>query len=211
MKKEISRGAEAVIFLDKNQIIKERIKKSYRYFKLDVKLRTTRTRKEVNLLKKSSELIKVPRVISSNETEIMMEYVDGKKLSNVLENLSSKEIDNYFAIVGEYLAKLHNKDIIHNDLTTSNILVNQKEVYFIDFGLGFVSNKVEDKAYDLHLLRQALKSRHFSKYEKAFSQALLNYKKASNNFKEIEERLSKIELRGRYKRKEKNRKADHVL
>ena len=201
MKKELSRGAEAVIFLQDNKIIKERIKKSYRYFQLDVKLRKNRTKRELNLLKKSSEIINVPKVIGNSETEIFMEYIQGEKLSNLVDDMKVNDVNRYFFVIGESLGKLHNKDIIHNDLTTSNILLFNDEIYFIDFGLGFISNKIEDKAYDLHILRNTLKSRHFTKHEKAFSRVIEGYKKISNDFKQIEERLKKIEKRGRYKRK----------
>ncbi len=201
MKKEISRGAEAVIYLENNNIIKERIKKSYRYSELDIKLRKFRTKRELNLLKKSSGIINVPKVIGNSETEIFMEYIKGEKLSNIVDKMSSKYLDKYFLIMGEYLGKLHNKDIIHNDLTTANIILSKNEIYFIDFGLGFISNKVEDKAYDLHILRQTLKSRHFNKFEMAFLKFMNGYKSISINFEQIEERLKKIEIRGRYKRK----------
>src|SRR4030042_1167648 len=47
--------------------------------------------------------------------------------------------------------------IINGDLTTSNMILNpDNKLYFIDFGLSFHSNKIEDKAVDLHLLKQAL-------------------------------------------------------
>ena len=32
------------------------------------------------------------------------------------------------------------------------------EVYFIDFGLGFISPKAEDKAVDLHLLKESIEA-----------------------------------------------------
>jgi Kae1-associated kinase Bud32 len=199
--KEISRGAEAVIFLDKDRIIKQRIKKNYRIDVLDNKLRKTRTRKELNLLKKSSELINVPKVISFSDTEIIMENINGDKLSDIFDKLNEVEIENVFSKIGEFLGKLHNNNIIHNDLTTSNILLCDEKVYFIDFGLGFISTKIEDKAYDLHLLKQALKSRHYHKFEKAFSFVVKGYNSMCKEYKFIEERLSKIELRGRHKRK----------
>ena len=50
MRKEIARGAEAVIFLEDNKIIKNRIKKNYRIDELDRKLRINRTKREINLL-----------------------------------------------------------------------------------------------------------------------------------------------------------------
>jgi len=85
--------------------------------------------------------------------------------------------------MGINLAKLHNADIIHGDLTTSNILVSIKyefitvrklclnndsviksivfestydSMFFIDFGLSYVSSMVEDKAVDLYVLKRAI-------------------------------------------------------
>ena len=55
------------------------------------------------------------------------------------------------------------------------ILKNGK-VYFIDFGLGFFSNKTEDKAVDLHLLKQALESKHYQIFENDISIYKLLYR-----------------------------------
>ncbi len=215
--KEISRGAEAVVFLDimaspyQPRIVKQRLKKHYRIDILDEKLRKARTKRELNLLKKSSEIIKVPKVISFSDTEIIMEYINGNKLSEIFDKLNEKEIEKICFKIGENLGKLHLQNIIHNDLTTANIitLFNEKalaekyEIYFIDFGLGFISTKIEDKAYDLHLLKQALKSRHYNKFEKAFAFVIKGYNANYKEYKLIEERLNKIELRGRHKQQKK--------
>jgi len=99
---------------------------------------------------------------------------------------------------GKKIAKLHNVHIIHGDLTTSNILVQDK-VYFIDFGLGFVSTKIEDKAVDLHLIKKALESKHYDCAEECFQYILEGYEAESNEFKEIMNRIEKVEKRGRYK------------
>ena len=37
---------------------------------------------------------------------------------------------------------------------------NSKKFFFIDFGLGFHSNRIEDKAVDLHLIKEALEAKH---------------------------------------------------
>ena len=71
---------------------------------------------------------------------------------------------------------------------------------FIDFGLGFFSNKIEDKAVDLHLLKQALESKHFKKWDENFKEVLKNYK-ISKDSEKVLERLKKVESRGRYKDK----------
>ena len=209
MKQEIFRGAEAVIYLDIREnpyqpiIIKDRIKKDYRIKELDKKLRKFRTKREVKLLEKSSGIINVPKVLSFSDFEIAIEFIDGKKLSEFLDGMNDKEREKVCFSIGENLAKLHNNDLIHGDLTTSNIILKNKEIYFIDFGLGSFSNKIEDKAVDLHLLRQALKSRHYLHFEKSFEEVLKGYKKTSNNFNEVENRLQKVYERGRYKRKKK--------
>ena len=70
------------------------------------------------------------------------------------------------------------------------------KLYFIDFGLGFFSTKAEDKAVDLHLLKQALESKHYKNFEKLYKTILKNYK-----HKDVLKRLEKVELRGRYKGK----------
>ena len=97
---------------------------------------------------------------------------------------------------------MHDKKIIHGDLTTSNMIVRDGRVYFIDFGLGFESMKFEDKAADLHLLRQALESKHYQHYNECFEAVIEGYKQ-SGNYKDVFKRLEKVELRGRYKGKNK--------
>ena len=113
------------------------------------------------------------------------------------------EIDrkDIFTRVGRKIAKLHNEQIIHGDLTTSNIIVHDK-VYFIDFGLGFISTKIEDKAVDLHLIKKALESKHYQHAEECYKYLIEGYRKESKEFDMIMRRLEKVEKRGRYKAKQ---------
>lgn len=68
--------------------------------------------------------------------------------------------------LGNILAKMHDIDLIHGDLTTSNILISKNftdksiVLYFIDFGLSFQRNTIEDKAVDLYVLERAFLSSH---------------------------------------------------
>jgi len=96
---------------------------------------------------------------------------------------------------------LHNEGIIHGDLTTSNMMVSEGEVFLIDFGLSFFSDKVEDKAVDLHLLRQAIESKHHTVYETAFAEVLKSYEENCENSKEVLKRFEIVESRGRNKAK----------
>jgi Kae1-associated kinase Bud32 len=194
----IAQGAEAILIRDNNTLKKQRIPKSYRLPILDERLRKQRTKKESKLLEKASKLIPVPKLIKVDEKnkEIDMEFLDGKKLSDNLDNLSNAE--EVCIQIGNNIAKLHDADIIHGDLTTSNMIYLDNKVYFIDFGLGFESSKIEDKAVDLHLIKQALEAKHFKHYERFFQAVLKGYA-ISLHSKETLKRLLAVEKRGRYK------------
>ncbi len=200
MKEEIiQRGAEAVLIRKGDLLLKRRISKGYRIKELDEKLRKARTKREAGLLEKASKLISVPEIKKvSNDYEIDMEFINGLKLSESLDNL--KNWQEICEQVGDNIAKLHDNGIIHGDLTTSNMIFNEREnkVYFVDFGLGFYSNRIEDKAVDLHLIKEALEAKHFSKWQDYFKAILKGYE-ISRNYKETIERLKKVEARGRYK------------
>jgi len=245
----LARGAEAIIIQEGDNLVKDRIKKGYRLPLLDEKLRKSRTKKEAKLLEKASFLINVPKVFSTdNKEKITMQFIEGKKLSDWLDKLP--EAEQICEEIGKNTAKLHDADIIHGDLTTSNMILvensekpaelkpNKKDInitnninnkitaeqaskrslcsrefgetaerseadkgfkiYFIDFGLGFNSKRVEDKAVDLHLLRQALEAKHFSNWQNLFSAVLRGYN--SKDKSKILEQLKKVESRGRYKK-----------
>ena len=82
--KELTSGAEATIFLDKNQIIKKRVKKNYRIEEIDSVLRKSRTRREAKILEKIP--VKAPKILGTNkEDTIQMEFINGKKVRDVLD------------------------------------------------------------------------------------------------------------------------------
>lgn len=193
----IGRGAEAIITKVGKSIIKDRVEKSYRYPDLDKKIRKLRTRSESKILEKAKKIANVPKILGSNEikAQIEMEYIEGKKLADYLEKTDYKKVSMQ---IGKQLAKLHDSDIIHGDLTTSNLILKKDKVYFIDFGLGFHSSRIEDKAVDLHLIKQALEAKHPKIYEETFSSILKGYK-LSKNSKETLAQLERVERRGRYK------------
>lgn len=194
---EIAKGAEAIIEKKGNSIIKKRILKSYRLKEIDTKLRISRTKSEAKILRKLQKIIPVPKVIKISEFEIEMEHIEGKKLSEYLEKLDLEEISKQ---IGESIAKMHDLGIIHGDLTTSNMILSEKKVFFIDFGLAFHSQRIEDKAVDLHLLKQALEAKHYRIWQEVFKKIIEGYK-TSKHFQEVIKRLEIVEKRGRYKHK----------
>ena len=205
--KLIQQGAEAKIFLQKtpegNIIIKDRISKSYRIPEIDKTIIKRRTKSETKILEKASKIISCPEPIKDVKefNKIKMPYIEGKKLSLNLDKFPLKEQKEIMKILGKNIALLHKNHIIHGDLTTSNMILKDNKLFFIDFGLGFISQKVEDKAVDLHLLKQALEAKHFTHWEKLLEEVFKSYEKTLGSLeaKKIFERITAIERRGRYR------------
>lgn len=200
--KKIAQGAEAKLYLTGNKIIKDRFKKDYRIKEIDKKLRKSRTKREAKIFDKLALIdFPAPKLIESDDKQkIVMDFVKGHTVRDILEKSNYKKISSE---IGKKVAIMHNNNIIHGDLTTSNMILNE-EVYFIDFGLSFFSHKIEDKAVDLHLLKQALESKHYRIWEKCFKAALEGYKKECKDSSEVFKRLERVEGRGRYKGKRKH-------
>lgn len=205
--KLIAQGAEAEIYQDNSAIVKKRIKKDYRISEIDLPLRKFRTKREAKVIEKLNLLgIPVPKLLSldSDNATLQIEKIEGIKLRDKLNSSNFKQL---CSSLGKMIAEMHNNDIIHGDLTTSNMIYSSTSdkksgrIYLIDFGLSFFSQKVEDKAVDIHLLRQALESKHNSIWEKAFEAFMSGYKTKSNNCSEIISRFDKVEERGRNKAK----------
>ncbi len=196
--KTVGKGAEAIIEKKQNNVIKRRISKSYRHPEIDKELRQHRTRREAKVLDKATKIgLKAPSLKEMNDKEmhIEMEYLKGHKLRDVLHK-SPKE---YSREIGKKIALMHNNNIIHGDLTTSNMILHNDEIHFIDFGLSFFSTKIEDKAVDLHLLERALESKHHKICEQCTKAALRGYKQTSKHSTEVLKRLEQVRSRGRNK------------
>jgi TP53 regulating kinase-like protein len=183
----IGDGAEAIIYRDGKTAIKTRLRKGYRISEIDEKLRKTRTRREAKLIDSDDKAMK-----------LRLEFLDGKKLRDVLNSTNHKKICSQ---IGETVARLHNSSIIHSDLTTSNMILKEGRLYLIDFGLSYESTKAEDKAVDLHLLRQALESKHHEFWEKAFKEVIASYTRHAKDAGTVITKLEAVEKRGRNKSK----------
>ena len=201
---KIAQGAEAVLFKDRGEIIKERLSKSYRLAQLDESLRKFRTRREAKVLSKLQEVdFPAPHLkdFSDKRMSIVMDFVPGEKLRDVL--IRGDDYQNLAHEVGERVGKLHLKNIIHGDLTTSNMIVHKenKILHLIDFGLSSFSDKIEDKAVDLYLLDRALESKHYQIYPEVFNSVIEGYEAAYPDAKHVLERFKAVSGRGRNKNK----------
>lgn len=202
----IYQGAEAHIikskFHNKNVVEKKRVSKKYRIREIDEMLISHRTSEEAKLMSQARQVgVSVPIIYDINLFDgiITMEYIPGEKIKNIISFLNSNEQVNLCKKIGENAARLHLNDIIHGDLTTSNMILSNNNIYFIDFGLGCKSIEVEDKGVDLHVLMEAFESTH-SEFPDCFKHVLNGYtclmkEKSRIVIKKIDE----IIKRGRYR------------
>ncbi|MCC7574702.1 Kae1-associated serine/threonine protein kinase [Candidatus Woesearchaeota archaeon] len=193
MVKLIGKGAEADLLLDNDVLRKVRSFKSYRLRELDDSIRKSRTRSESKILQKVGDI--GPGFLGGDDIqEIRMNFIQGDLVKNILDsNVSlAKEI-------GLKVGLLHDLNVVHGDLTTSNMILSPQGLKIIDFGLSFISDKVEDKAVDLHLFREAVESKHFSREDEIWSAFLEGYSPSNRDF--VLKRLNVVESRGRNKLK----------
>ncbi len=195
----IGRGAEAILYKKNSYLVKKRVSKGYRIKELDEKLRRKRTLNEVNLMVKARRNgITVPAIVEKDmeEYKITMEFIEGKILKDFLEKFDKKKREDVCHKIGKNITKLHSSGIMHGDLTTSNIILNNGELYIVDFGLGKNSKKIEDFAVDLNLIKRALIAKHNKIWKLVFKKILENY--TLKEKEKVIERMEKIEKRGRY-------------
>jgi len=212
----IRKGAEASLYsghwFEKEVIFKYRIPKKYRIEELDKKIRTERTINEARALIRVKDYgINVPQVFEIDiiNSIIIMKYIHGAKLKEILSNIDNNKKQFYFNEIGRIIANLHKNGHIHGDITTSNIIITPEEnIFLIDFGLHEYSDTIEDKSVDLHLLKRVLISSHGNDYKYCFDAFLEGYISeyktiGSNEWKEIIKNIDAIESRGRYIKSEK--------
>ena len=194
---KIAQGAEAIVSREGGHVVKNRFEKKYRHPELDKNLRKYRTRREAKILKKLEELnFPAARVIGIDEDKgiLKITFIKGEPVKNILH----KDHRKLSREIGKKVATLHKHNIIHGDLTTSNMILD-REIVFIDFGLGFSSEREEDKAVDLHLVRQALESKHYKIWEECFEEVIKGYKEHYPEHKKVLKRFEIVESRGRNK------------
>ena len=202
------KGAEASLFLEewheKKVIMKKRLPKKYRLSKLDEQIRTYRTIHEPQLIHRAKEAgVPTPAVfmIDAKNAIIIMEFIEGKQVKQILNDLEQEERLRLCRHVGELIGQLHDHEIIHGDLTTSNmILTPDDKVVFVDFGLGEYSAELEIRGVDLHLMKRAFQSTHYRYAEECFEAVMSGYERVVGItvMKSILEKIEEIEKRGRY-------------
>jgi len=204
MSEIVGRGAEAILYKEGDVLVKERIKKGYRINEIDEKLRLQRTKLESRIMLRARRHgLNVPNIIKAEKYKIFMEFINGKRLKELLNDIDSAKRREISEEIGRSVGILHSAGIIHGDLTTSNMILKKEDnkIYFIDFGLSFHSLSVEDRAIDLHLLHQAYQSTHFSFLDELWSNTIKGYEETFKDWKNVLSRLEQIRKRGRYSKR----------
>ncbi len=196
----IKKGAEADIYIvewdSKKAVSKVRSPKSYRHPELDSIIRKHRTIHEASFMsaaKSAGVMSPFVYFVDPAKAEIIMEFIEGQNVRDVLTpDICYK--------IGRYAALLHTSNIIHGDLTTSNFVMN-KRLVLLDFGLSYYSERTEDMATDIRLIKEVFTSAHIV-VRKAFPRFIEGYASVASSKKteKILENVREIEERGRYAR-----------
>lgn len=204
----LKKGAEASLYLTdwhgKKVVMKKRLPKKYRHPKLDEEIRTYRTIHEPQLMHEAKKAgVPTPTIflVDVKNSTIIMEFVEGNQMKQLLRNVSKAEREKLCFKIGELIGRLHEYGLIHGDLTTSNMILDAEDkIFFVDFGLGEKTKELEAKGVDLHLMKRALQSTHFQFAEECFNAVISGYSKISGtaNMKNVLEKIREIEKRGRY-------------
>lgn len=183
-------------------VVKKRLPKAYRIPEIDNKIRKLRTKSEAKILshaKASGIITPILYDIDLEDKSITMSKIEGRIVKDIIDDVTDEKRKELSYKIGEYIADIHELDIIHGDLTTSNMLIdNNNQLVFIDFGLSYYSNLIEDKADDLLVLKKSIKSVDYDVALETFNWILESYLKHSNNPDDIRDKIEEIEHRGRY-------------
>ncbi|XP_055628058.1 EKC/KEOPS complex subunit TP53RK [Toxorhynchites rutilus septentrionalis] len=209
----LKQGAEGKLFLGQHNgvrcLVKERFSKKYRHPDLDIQLTRQRIKAEQKAFERCKAAgVTTPKLLGVDlpGRKIYMEYLEqaitAKQFVDeaVLEGTANgAKIGKLAEEIGRVVGILHANNIIHGDLTTSNMLLDPVKpndadlpykLVMIDFGLSYHSLNVEDMGVDLYVLDRALLSAH-SQIPELFGKVLESYKK-HNKFK-LSETIAKYE------------------
>ncbi|KAK0413220.1 hypothetical protein QR680_006669 [Steinernema hermaphroditum] len=215
-KSSLKQGAEGRLlnctFLGRRAVLKERFSKKYRHPDLDVSLTKERMKAELKGIMRCSELggVRVPRVyfVNTQSNQIIFERIEGDPVRVFINShhddandpVVKEKLVNLCKRIGKTISTMHRAGIIHGDLTTSNMMLENgdpERLVMIDFGLASASPTAEDKGVDLYVLERAILSTHpFAEY--LFESILQGYKEANEkHFKPVSAKLEEVRMRGR--------------
>ncbi|SGZ46966.1 CIC11C00000002201 [Sungouiella intermedia] len=229
----VSQGAEALVlstdvhpYIPKKSklVVKFRPSKPYRHPKIDAMITKSRTIGEAKFMAKLARVsIPAPALVLLDAPNgiIWMESIGDELANGTISSLKnwlwhleksgedciSDHVQALLQNTGLVIGKLHMNDMIHGDLTTSNIILQGGQAYLIDFGLSSYSTLAEDKAVDLYVMERAVDSTHSDFAEKYNGWLLDGYKQTlcgeyggkggKKKYADTIKKLEDVRLRGR--------------
>ncbi len=159
-------GAEAIIkrdeFFGRRVIRKIRIPKGYRIKQLDVSLRKTRTRKEARIMHELKKYgVRTPIIYDLKDFEIVMEELQGYTLADILNDMSSFEVEKILREIARMAARIHSAGYSHGDFTTGNMIMEDGELILIDWSMAEKDASIEDKAVDIEMFEETFRAAHY--------------------------------------------------
>ncbi|CAF3817461.1 unnamed protein product [Rotaria sordida] len=205
----ICQGAEARLFrclyFGRRAILKERFVKTYRHPDLDNAITLQRLKGELRLLTRAKQLgIHTPSIYHvdwARRAIVMEDLHEARTVKSVIDTLIQEQntvkLEQLAQQIGTTIGRLHQAQIIHGDLTTSNMLLTENDqLYLIDFGLSaYIPNKtqmLEALAVDLYVLERAIICTH-QKAKHFFSNILMAYKSSISDEKQRTLTINKYE------------------
>lgn len=201
----IYQGAEATLtaslFLGRLVVIKHRLPKGYRLPALEAMIARGRMRNEARLMRRARACgVAVPAVLDADpeQQSLALEYLGPHALRTQYEGLPRAQRVRAARSMGQAVGRLHAASIIHGDLTTSNMVRKGGRVHLIDFSLGHVSDKTEDRAVDLKAFKDSFHATHL-KHAGEFAEVLRGYRAVVGSRADaVIAHIGSIERRRRY-------------
>jgi TP53 regulating kinase and related kinases len=201
------RGAEADVIQGDWQgleaVYKVRNPLRYRLPVLDEEIRRQRTVHEAEMIHQAKNSgVSAPYLydVDPPASTLVMEYVKGSRLKDVIAKAEGTE--EVFQEFGRNVGLLHRAGIMHGDLTTANVVRRNGALVFIDFGLSIRTERLEDHAVDLRLIKETLQGAHPEVAAPAMDAMNRGYAGVLGpaRSRAVFRQLQSIERRGRYAR-----------
>ena len=176
----------------------------YRLPVLDEEIRRQRTLHEAEMIHQAKRAgVAAPYLydVDPPASTLVMEYVDGTRLKDVIASTAGVA-GEVFREFGRNVGLLHRAGIMHGDLTTANVVRRDGSLVFIDFGLSIRTERLEDHAVDLRLIKETLLGAHPQVAAAAMEAMNRGYAGVlgQSRSKAVFRQLQSIERRGRYAR-----------
>jgi len=210
-------GAEARLYrtqwFGQAIVVKERFVKTYRVATLDRSLTLQRMRAEVKALVRCRAVgIPAPLVyyVDFANRRLFLEEVRPavtcrQHIDELLAAKAHSSVEALAQRLGAVVARLHLHQMVHGDLTTSNVLLrgdgSGAELVLIDFGLAQLEASAEEKAVDLYVMERAFLCSHPGTIA-VFELLLASYRQHTDAARgsggaEVMRKLAEVRLRGR--------------